>query len=134
MDSFESVGKAAEEAAPTFVLASFSRDLDGHSDRDSFLRQHRCSSVFVAPWRQLTGEKFMTAVAFRQALGAQWIVQIILAALCCRYSNAPTEISLPPVDCCFALGRRGMVDPRRAESTSPASDAVSPRACIGFRN
>ncbi len=35
---------------------------------------------YVAPWRDLTGEKFMTAVAFERAAGSQWIVRVILAS------------------------------------------------------
>ena len=35
---------------------------------------------YVAPWRQLTGEKFMTAVAFERAVGSRWIVRGIMAA------------------------------------------------------
>ena len=32
---------------------------------------------YVAPWKQLTGEKFMTAVAFERAVGSRWIVRLI---------------------------------------------------------
>jgi hypothetical protein len=56
------------------------RYLDGDLRRHSFLRQHRGGGRIVAPWRRLTGEKFMTAVAFQQAVGSSLDRDIILAA------------------------------------------------------
>jgi amino acid transporter len=65
---------------------------------------------FVAPWRQLTGEKFMTAVAFQQALGSRWIVQIILAAALLSLFKCFNGNFVAASRLFFAMGRRGMVD------------------------
>jgi len=71
--------------------------------------------AYVAPWRQLTGEKFMTAVAFQRALGygnfgSKWIVQIILAAALLSLFKCFNGNFVAASRLLFALGRRGMVD------------------------
>jgi basic amino acid/polyamine antiporter, APA family len=113
MTGFESVGKAAEEASPEFRAQGFYRAIwMAIFVGILFYASIVAAVAFVAPWRKLTGEKFMTAVAFQQALGSRWIVQIILAAallslLKCFNGNFVAASRL-----FFALGRRGMVDSR----------------------
>lgn len=117
MTGFESVGKAAEEASPQFRSTGFFRAIwMAIVVGIIFYASIVAAVAFVAPWRRLTGEKFMTAVAFQQALGSgiasRWIVQIILAAallslLKCFNGNFVAASRL-----LFALGRRGMVDAR----------------------
>ena len=81
MTGFESVGKAAEEASPDFRARGFFRAIwMAIFVGILFYASIVAAVAFVAPWRQLTGEKFMTAVAFQHAVGSRWIVNIILAA------------------------------------------------------
>ncbi len=113
MTGFESVGKAAEEASPDFRSRGFFRAIwMAIFIGILFYASIVAAVVFVAPWRQLTGEKFMTAVAFRQALGSQWIVQIILAAALLSLFKCFNGNFVAASRLLFALGRRGMVNPR----------------------
>jgi amino acid transporter len=68
--------------------------------------------AFVAPWHELTGEKFMTAVAFQRAVGSRWIVNIILAAALLSLFKCFNGNFVAASRLLFALGRRGLVDPR----------------------
>jgi APA family basic amino acid/polyamine antiporter len=81
MTGFESVGKAAEEASPEFRSSRFFRAIwMAIVIGIAFYASIVAAVAFVAPWHTLLGEKFMTAVAFQQALGSRWIVNVILAA------------------------------------------------------
>ena len=81
MTGFESVGKAAEEASPDFRARGFFRAIWMAIFIGILFYSSIVAAVaFVAPWHQLIGERFMTAVAFQQAIGSRWIVNIILAA------------------------------------------------------
>jgi APA family basic amino acid/polyamine antiporter len=110
MTGFESVGKAAEEASPEFRSRGFFRAIWMAIFVGILFYASIVAAVgFVAPWHELTGEKFMTAVAFQRAVGARWIVGIILAAallslLKCFNGNFVAASRLV-----FALGRRGMI-------------------------
>jgi len=118
MTGFESVGKAAEEASPDFRAQSFFRAIwMAIVFGIVFYASIVAAVAFVAPWRQLTGEKFMTAVAFQHALGSrtfgsQWIVQIILAAALLSLFKCFNGNFVAASRLLFALGRRGMVDSR----------------------
>ncbi len=113
MTGFESVGKAAEEASPDFRARGFFRAIWMAIFIGILFYASIVAAVsFVAPWRYLTGEKFMTAVAFQQALGSRWIVQIILAAALLSLFKCFNGNFVAASRLFFALGRRGMVDPR----------------------
>jgi basic amino acid/polyamine antiporter, APA family len=64
----------------------------------------------VAPWHDLTGEKFMTAVAFQRAVGSRWIVNIILAAALLSLFKCFNGNFVAASRLVFALGRRGLID------------------------
>jgi amino acid transporter len=87
--------------------------------------------AYVAPWRQLTGEKFMTAVAFQQAVGSRWVVNIILAAALLSLFKCFNGNFVAASRLFFALGRRGMVDPRvgsiHARHQTPSTAVL----CVG---
>jgi amino acid transporter len=68
--------------------------------------------AYVAPWQGLIGKRFATAIAFEQALGAQWPVRLILimalfGLLQCFNGNFVASSRL-----LFAYGRRRTIDPR----------------------
>jgi amino acid transporter len=113
MTGFESVGKAAEEASPDFRGQQFFRAIwMAIFVGILFYASIVAAVAFVAPWRQLVGEKFMTAVAFQQAVGARWIVNIILAAALLSLFKCFNGNFVAASRLLFALGRRGMVGAR----------------------
>jgi basic amino acid/polyamine antiporter, APA family len=113
MTGFESVGKAAEEASPDFRVRGFFRAIwMAIFIGILFYASIVAAVAFVAPWRQLTGEKFMTAVAFQQAMGSRWIVNIILVAALLSLFKCFNGNFVAASRLFFALGRRGMVHPR----------------------
>src|SRR3984957_2765852 len=113
MTGFESVGKAAEEASPDFRGQRFFRAIwMAIFVGILFYASIVAAVAFVAPWGQLTGEKFMTAVAFQRAVGARWIVNIILAAALLSLFKCFNGNFVAASRLLFALGRRGMVDAR----------------------
>jgi APA family basic amino acid/polyamine antiporter len=115
MTGFESVGKAAEEASPDFRGQRFFRAIwMAIFVGILFYASIVAAVAFVAPWRQLTGEKFMTAVAFQRAVGARWIVNIILAAALLSLFKCFNGNFVAASRLLFAMGRRGMVDTRAA--------------------
>src|ERR1700693_5349728 len=69
---------------------------------------------YVAPWRELTGERFMTAVAFERAVGSRWIVRVILAAALLSLLKVFNGNLVAASRLLFAMGRRGLVDERVA--------------------
>ena len=112
MTGFESVGKAAEEADPTFRGGGFLRAIwMAILIGTIFYASIVAAVAFVAPWRQLTSEKFMTAVAFERAVGSRWIVNIILAAALLSLFKCFNGNFVAASRLFFALGRRGMIAP-----------------------
>ena len=118
MTGFESVGKAAEEAGPEFRAAGFYRAIwMAVVIGIAFYTSIVAAVAFVAPWRNLVGEKFMTAVAFQQAVGSRgvsgkWIVNIILAAALLSLVKCFNGNFLAASRLIFALGRRNMIAPQ----------------------
>ncbi len=130
MTGFESVGKAAEEASPEFRAAGFFRAIwMAIFIGILFYASIVAAVAFVAPWRQLIGEKFMTAVAFQQALGSRWIVNIILAAALLSLFKCFNGNFVAASRLFFALGRRGMIAPRagkiHAQYQTPSAAVLS---------
>jgi len=133
MTGFESVGKAAEEASPDFRSRGFYRAIWMAIVIGILFYATIVAAVsFVAPWRQLTGERFMTAVAFQQALGSRWIVQVILAAALLSLFKCFNGNFVAASRLFFAMGRRGMVDSRvgaiHARYQTPSAAVL----CVGL--
>lgn len=113
MAGFESVGKAAEEASPEFGPRSFLVAMAmAIGVAILFYASIVAAVAFVAPWRRLTDTPFMTAFAFQHAVGARWIVDIILAAALCSLFKCFNGNFVAASRLVFALGRRGMIDAR----------------------
>src|SRR5258708_32774062 len=133
MTGFESVGKAAEESSPDFRAQGFFRAIwMAIFIGIAFYASIVAAVAFVAPWHQLTSQKFMTAVAFQQAVGSLWIVQIILAAALLSLFKCFNGNFVAASRLVFALGRRGMVDSRvgtvHAQHQTPATAVL----CVGI--
>jgi APA family basic amino acid/polyamine antiporter len=139
MTGFESVSKAAEESTPEFRAAGFLKAIwMAVLVGILFYTIVIAAVAFVAPWRELTGEKFMTAVAFQHAVGSRWIVNLILAAALLSLFKCFNGNFVAASRLLFALGRRGLVAPALAKSIPNikrrpaqfcASDWPRPRVC-----
>jgi basic amino acid/polyamine antiporter, APA family len=115
MTGYESVTKAAEEANPEFRSQSFLTAIWMAIGVGILFYTIVIAAVaYVAPWRQLTGEKFMTAVAFEHAVGSRWIVSGILAAALLSLFKCFNGNFVASTRLLFAMGRRGLLDPRVA--------------------
>jgi APA family basic amino acid/polyamine antiporter len=133
MTGFESVSKAAEESAPEFrgqgfLKAIWMAVLVGIV----FYAIVIAAVAFTAPWRELTGEKFMTAVAFQRAVGSRWIVNIILAAALLSLFKCFNGNFVAASRLLFALGRRGLVDGRVGLIHSQYQTPSAAVLCIGL--
>jgi basic amino acid/polyamine antiporter, APA family len=87
---------------------------------------------YVAPWKQLTGEKFMTAVAFEHAVGSRWIVSVILAAALLSLFKVFNGNFVAASRLLFAIGRRGLVDRRLGYVHSRNQTPSIAVVCIGL--
>jgi APA family basic amino acid/polyamine antiporter len=111
MTGFESVSKAAEEANPAFRSRGFFRAICAAIVVGVVFYVMVIAAVgFVAPWRQLTGEPFMTAVAFERAVGSRWIVSVILSAALLSLFKVFNGNFVAASRLLFAMGRRGLVE------------------------
>jgi APA family basic amino acid/polyamine antiporter len=87
--------------------------------------------AYAAPWRELTGQKFMTAVAFERAVGSRWIVSVILAAALLSLFKVFNGNLLAASRLLFAMGRCRLVDTRVA-TVHPRNQTPSVAViCVG---
>ncbi len=116
MTGYESVTKAAEEANPDFRTSGFSRAIYAAIIVGAVFYIIVIAAVgYVAPWQTLTHAPFMTAVAFERAMGSRWIVSVILSAALLSLFKVFNGNFVAASRLLFAMGRRGLVDPRLAE-------------------
>src|SRR6266705_6333508 len=79
MTGFESAPKVAEEAHPGFRSTGFFRAIMMAVLVGAGFYVFAVAAVaYVVPWQGLIGKRFATAIAFEQALGAQWPVRLIV--------------------------------------------------------
>jgi amino acid transporter len=133
MTGFESVSKAAEESTPEFrgqgfLQAIWMAILVGVL----FYTVIIAAVAFVAPWHELTYDKFMTAVAFQRAVGSRWIVNLILAAALLSLFKCFNGNFVAASRLLFALGRRGLVDPRAGQIHPQHQTPSIAVLCIGL--
>jgi len=125
MTGFESVSKSAEEANPDFRGRGYFKAIwMAIVVGIVFYTVVIAAVAYVAPWRTLTGEKFMTAVAFEHAMGSRRIVSVILAAALLSLFKCFNGNFVAASRLLFAMGRRGMVDARVA-SVHPQNQTPS---------
>jgi len=110
MTGFESVSKAAEEASPDFKDTGFSKAIMMALLVGILFYTTIIAAVgYAAPWRQLTSERFMTAVAFEYAVGSRWIVSLVLAAALLSLLKVFNGNFVAASRLLFAMGRRGLI-------------------------
>jgi len=133
MTGFESVSKAAEESTPEFRSQGFLKAIWMAIFIGILFYTIIIAAVaFAAPWHTLTGEKFMTAVAFQRAAGSRWIVNIILAAALLSLFKCFNGNFVAASRLLFALGRRGLVDGRVGLIHSQHKTPSAAVLCIGL--
>jgi len=133
MTGFESVSKAAEESTSEFRSQSFlSAIWMAILVGILFYTIIIAAVAFVAPWHNLTGEKFMTAVAFQHAVGSRWIVNVILAAALLSLFKCFNGNFVAASRLLFALGRRGLVDVRAGQIHPQHQTPSTAVLCIGL--
>ena len=137
MTGFESVTKAAEEANPGFRARGFAGVIFAAIIVGFVFYVVVIAAVgFVAPWRQLTGEPFMTAVAFEHAVGARWIVNIILSAALLSLFKVLNGNFVAASRLLFAMARRGLLDERLAavhpRNQTPSSAVLAAGIATGL--
>src|SRR5271165_1402235 len=133
MTGFESVSKAAEESTPEFRSQGFLKAIwMAIFVGILFYTSVIAAVALVAPWHEFTGQKFMTAVAFQWAVGSRWIVNVILVAALLSLFKCFNGNFVAASRLLFALGRRGLVDPRvgriHPEHQTPSAAVL----CVGL--
>src|SRR5580698_11037212 len=133
MTGFESVTKAAEESTPEFRSQGFLQAIwMAILVGILFYTVIIAAVAFVAPWHELTYDKFMTAVAFQRAVGSRWIVNLILAAALLSLFKCFNGNFVAASRLLFALGRRGLVDPRAGQIHPHHQTPSIAVLCIGL--
>ncbi len=113
MTGFESVAKCAEEASPEFRSAGYFRAMVMAIVVGALFYIVVIAAVaWVSPWQKLPSGAFSTAVAFERALHARWIVSVILCTALLSLFKVFNGNFVASSRLLFALGRRGMVEPR----------------------
>ncbi len=113
MTGYESVGKAAEEASPELREQGFLTAIWlAIVVAVLFYTVIIAAVAYVAPWKELVGDKFMTAVAFERAVGARWIVSVILAAALLSLFKCFNGNFVAASRLLFGIGRRGLIPAR----------------------
>ncbi|HKW27486.1 MAG TPA: APC family permease [Terriglobales bacterium] len=113
MTGFESVAKCSEEASPEFRSAGYFRAIVMAIVVGALFYIIVIAAVaWTSPWQKLPSGAFSTAVAFERALHARWIVSVILSAALLSLFKVFNGNFVAASRLLFALGRRGMVEPR----------------------
>jgi amino acid transporter len=133
MTGFESVVKGAEEASHEFRARGFFKAIWMAIVVGILFYTIVIAAVgYVAPWRQLTHERFMTAVAFQRAVGGRWIISVILSAALLSLFKVFNGNFVAASRLLFAIGRRGLVD-QRLGHVHPRNQTPSVAVlCIGL--
>jgi amino acid transporter len=116
MTGYEAVVKGAEECSPEFRAGGFFKAIWMAILVGILFYTIVIATVgYVARWSELTGTSFMTAAAFERALGARWIVSLILAAALLSLLKVFNGNLVASSRMLFAMGRRGLLDTRVAQ-------------------
>jgi amino acid transporter len=133
MTGYESVGKASEEASSEFQEQGFSKAILAAIIIGTLFYTIVIAAVgYVAPWRQLTGQRFMTAVAFQHAVGSRWIVNVILAAAMLSLFKVFNGNLIAASRVVFAMGRRGWIDRRLGDVHQQNQTPSLAVVCVGI--
>jgi APA family basic amino acid/polyamine antiporter len=113
MTGFESIPKCAEEASPEFRNRGFFRAIVAAIVVAMLFYIAVIAVVaYVHPWKELTATNFATAAAFEHAIGARWLVKLVLIAALLSLLKVYNGNLIASSRLVFALGRGGLVNPR----------------------
>jgi APA family basic amino acid/polyamine antiporter len=116
MTGFESVAKSAEEAHPEFRNKSFQHAIALALLVGALFYALAIASVaYITPWQSVLGKRFATAIAFEQAVGARWPVQLILTMALFALFEVFNGNFVASSRLLFASGRRNAVSARFGE-------------------
>ncbi len=133
MTGFESVGKASEESTAGFEQQRFFQAIAMAILAGILFYAAIIAAVaFVAPWHELTGESFMTAVAFQRAVGSHWIVDIVLAAALMSLVKCFNGNFVAASRMVFAMGRRGLIEQRAGQIHARYQTPSAAVLCVGL--
>ena len=133
MTGFESVSKASEESTAGFEERGFFRAISMAVVAGILFYTAIIAAVaFVAPWHELIGAKFMTAVAFYRAAGSRWIVDIVLAAALMSLIKCFNGNFVAASRMVFAMGRRDLIDERAGRIHVHHQTPAVAVLCIGI--
>jgi len=109
---FESVPKAAEEANPNFQPKDFFKAIAMALLVGAGFYVSAVAAVsYVAPWHDLLGKRFATAIAFEQATHSVWLVRLIFAISLVALVQVFNGNFVASTRLLFAFGRRGTLYP-----------------------
>jgi len=110
MTGFESVPKVAEEAHPGFPPRDFFKAIAMAVIVGAAFYVLAVGAVsYIAPWRQLVGKRFVTALAFEQGTHSVWLVRLILAITLVALLQVFNGNFVACTRLLFAFGRRGTI-------------------------
>ena len=113
MTGFESVAKCVEEAATGFEARRLFPVIFTAIIVGAIFYVLVIGVVgFVYPWKGLVHSSFATAVAFKRAFGARWIVDLILAGAMVSLLKVLNGNFVAASRLVFSMGRRRLIDER----------------------
>jgi basic amino acid/polyamine antiporter, APA family len=113
LTGFESVPKYAEEASPDLGPKSYMTAIALALGVGAFFYALSIASVaYIAPWQGLLGQRFATAIAFEQALGARWPVELILTIAMFGLFQCFNGNFVASTRLLYAYSRNGSVPPQ----------------------
>jgi APA family basic amino acid/polyamine antiporter len=116
MTGFEAAPKCSEEAAHDFDPRHFLRSIYLALGAGIFFYVAIVAIVtMLQPWQTLTTERFATAVAFERAFSSKALVRLIMFGVMLSLVKIFNGNFLTATRLLFAMGRRGLLDPRLAK-------------------
>lgn len=113
---FESVPKAAEEAKLNFPPGDFFKAITMALLIGAGFYVFAVGAVsYIAPWQNLLGKRFATAIAFEQATHSVWLVRLIFAISLVALFQVFNGNFIASTRLMFAFGRRGTLHPSFAK-------------------
>jgi APA family basic amino acid/polyamine antiporter len=113
LTGFESVPKYAEEASADLHPRSYMSAIALALGVGAFFYALSIASVaYIAPWQGLLGKRFATAIAFEQALGARWPVELILTIAMFGLFQCFNGNFVASTRLLYAYSRNGSVPPQ----------------------
>jgi amino acid transporter len=110
MTGFEAVSKAAEEAHPDFPARDYMRaPLMAITVGILFYTGVIAVVSWAQPWQSFVHEKFSTAVALERAVGAHWVVNLVMTAALLSLMKCFNGNFVAASRLLFAMSRRGIV-------------------------